>query len=441
MTLLRTTLLTALLSLALGAGAEAAPEAIYGPGPRALDNREIFAAANLPLWQELDRAGVEGIVLNATFLMQSDFQQAGTAPEARPRPRDTYLTDDDLASLAQVVARTGLQVTYEAGIGLSGARCSQDLAPEGLGREAAKFEYEQNLARMGDAGIPIAAINVDGPILRILSDSDKPVGCRETSGAGFDVKTAGRIVQAYMIELRDRIEAAQNGRKVQVRWLVNLPLWQVGNIARNDIHRTAAPNAPPTTDLADAVRALAAAQAERNLPGRPLEIAEVVIGYPYSMIQQNPNRYLTRVRHLWSASRQLNPHTGNPPPFGFIVNTRNYTNRCLEAEGKPPVPFLPFRRKDRPISEACQRAQEGENTAANAQDGALDNDEDYLRDSFSYADALQPGGEIARQLVLRDGTHIAEHVDHIYYQSWGVNPLRNGWYMERLIERLEREPR
>ncbi len=74
---------------------------------------------------------------------------------------------------------------------------------------------------------------------------------------------------------------------------------------------------------------------------------------------------------------------------------------------------------------------------ANAQDGAMDNDADYLRDSFTYADELSPGGELARQLVLRDGTRIADHVAHIYYQSWGVNPLSNAWYMERLIERLE----
>ncbi len=91
MTLLRTTLLTALLSLALGAGAEAAPEAIYGPGPRALDNREIFAAANLPLWQELDRAGVEGIVLNASFLMTTDFR--GDRRQGRKTPPGRYLSD------------------------------------------------------------------------------------------------------------------------------------------------------------------------------------------------------------------------------------------------------------------------------------------------------------------------------------------------------------
>lgn len=436
MTLLRTTLSAALLSLALGAGAEAAPEAIYGPGPRALDNREIFAAENLPLWQELDRAGVEGIVLNASFLMTSDFRGIGARGEKR-RPDDTYLTDADLEGLAAIVARTGLEVTYEAGVGLSGARCDASLSPEALGRAAAAFEFERNVRRLTDAGIPVSAINVDGPMLRVLSDSDKPAGCRETAGAGFDVRSAGQIVHAYMVELRDRIEAAQDRRTVQVRWLVNLPLWQVGRVPRNPVYSEPTPDDESTTDLADAVRSLAKAQAEQDLPGRALEIAEVVIGYPYAMGQQNPNRYAIRVRNLWLSSRALNPRSGHPPPMGFIVNTHSYLNPCLKREGRPDVAFLTFRRGTGSVSEACQRAQIGEDTAANAQDGAMDNDTDYLRDSFTYADELSPGGELARQLVLRDGTRIADHVAHIYYQSWGVNPLSNAWYMERLIERLE----
>ncbi len=436
MTLLRTTLSAALLSLALGAGAEAAPEAIYGPGPRALDNREIFAAANLPLWQELDRAGVEGIVLNASSLMTTDFRWIGAVGEEH-RPADTYLSDDDLAGLAQIVARTGLEVTYEAGVGLSGARCDASLSPEALGRAAAAFEFERNVRRLTDAGIPVSALNVDGPMLRVLSDSDKPEGCREAAGAGFDVRSAGQIVHAYMVELRDRIEAAQDKRTVQVRWLVNLPLWQVGKVPRNPVYSEPAPDAEPTTDLADAVRSLAKAQAEQDLPGRALEIAEVVIGYPYAMGQRNPNRYVIRVRNLWLSSRALNPRSGHPPPLGFIVNTHSYLNPCLKREGRPDVAFLTFRRGTGSVSKACQRAQIGEDTAANARDGVMDNDTDYLRDSFTYADELSPGGELARQLVLRDGTRITDHVAHIYYQSWGVNPLSNAWYMERLIERLE----
>ncbi len=433
MTLLRTTLLTALLSLALGAGAEAAPEAIYGPGPRALDNREIFAAANLPLWQELDRAGVEGIVLNASFLMTTDFRGIGAKGEKR-RPNDTYLSDADLGGLATIVVRTGLQVTYEAGVGLSGARCDASLSPEAFGRQAAAFEIERNVDRLLKAGVPLSAVNVDGPMLRILSDSDKPAGCPDAAGVGFDVPTAARIVQAYMVELRDRIEAAQGGRPVAMRWLINLPLWQVGDVRRRDIHRSGAPGR--TTDLTEAMQVFAAVQGDASPTSRPLKIDEVVIGHPYWITEQNPKQFASRVRQVWVASRDLNPG-GRQPPLGIIVNTRSYANPCLKREGKPDVPFLTFRRGQGAISAACERAQIGEDTRANAEDGVFDNDTDYLRDSFAYADGLKPGGELARQLVLRDGTRIADHIAHIYYQSWGVNPLSNAWYMERLIERLE----
>ncbi|MEA5163124.1 hypothetical protein U5903_20255 [Cereibacter johrii] len=431
MTLLRTTLTAALLSLALGTGAEAAPEAIYGPGPRALDNREIFAAANLPLWQELDRAGVEGIVLNPTFLMAYDFRGMNQRRDEIPRPEGSYLTDADLASLAQIVSRTRLYITYAAGIALSGDRCDPRLAPEELGRAAARFEVERNVMRLIRAGVPVSAINVDGPMLRLLQDSDKPASCRRTAGAGFDLPTAAQIMHAYMVELRDRVEAAQDGRPVEMRWLVNLPNWQAGQIPR-----LGNGEAVPTTDLALALRSFAQVQAENRLPGRPLEISEIVIDYPYAYARQNFSHFSLRVRNLWNASRDLNL-SGRQPPLGFIVNSRSYPHPCLEREGRPDAAFLTFRRGDGAISEACQRAQIGEDTAANAEDGALDNDADYLRHSFVYADALKPGGELAKRLVLRDGTRIADHIAHFYYQSWGVNPLSNAWYMERLIERLE----
>ncbi len=225
-------------------------------------------------------------------------------------------------------------MTYEAGVGLSGARCDASLSPEALGRAAAAFEFERNVRRLTDAGIPVSAINVDGPMLRLLPDSDKPAGCRETAGAGFDVRSAGQIVHAYMVELRDRIEAAQEKQTVQVRWLVNLPLWQVGRVPRNPVYSEPTPDAKPTTDLTDAVRSLAKAQAEQELPGRALEIAEVVIGYPYSMGKQNPNRYAIRVRNLWLSSRALNPRSGHPPPLGFIVNTHSYLNPLPETRGQ-----------------------------------------------------------------------------------------------------------
>ncbi|WP_096788033.1 hypothetical protein [Rhodobacter sp. CZR27] len=425
MTAFRKILLAAALGVVLAPPLEAAPEAIYGPGPRALDNREIFSPSNLPLWKKLDRAGVEGIVLNPSFLVESTFQRQ----TERPRPAGSHLDDGDLAALARMVAETGLTVTYAAGIGLSSDRCDRDLGPEDLGRQAAAFEFERNVARLLDAGVRVSAINVDGAFLRLLADTNKRTSCRNASG-GFDLPFTVRAAQAYMLGMRDRIEAAQGGRRLVVRMLVNLPNWQAGTIPRigNDKRIV-------TTDIADVLRAFARLQARGVSGTRPLEIAEIVIDYPYAIVRHNPRHFVARVRHLWAASRDINA-SGLEPPFGFIVNSRSFVHACMDRETDTEAEFLAFRPAGRTVSPACRRAQVGEDTAANAQDGIFDNDTDYLRDSFTYADALQPGGELARQLVDRDGVRITDHVAHLYFQSWGVNPMSNAWYMERLIGRL-----
>ncbi|MCE8422156.1 hypothetical protein LZ190_26515, partial [Rhodovulum sulfidophilum] len=130
-----------------------------------------------------------------------------------------------------------------------------------LGRAAAEFEVDRNVTRLLEAGIPISAINVDGPMLRLLSDSGKPASCKASAGIGFDPMTAAEAVQAYMVELRDRIEAAQGGRPVEMRWLVNLPNWQAGRVPRLGNGRGA-----PTTDLSQVFEAFTRVQAEGRSP-------------------------------------------------------------------------------------------------------------------------------------------------------------------------------
>ena len=73
---------------------------------------------------------------------------------------------------------------------------------------------------------------------------------------------------------------------------------------------------------------------------------------------------------------------------------------------------------------------------ADLEDDADDTDKDYMRDTIAYIEALLPGGELAEDLVTVNGTRIADHIDHFYVQSWGVNPLSNLWYMEELVHYL-----
>ena len=68
----------------------------------------------------------------------------------------------------------------------------------------------------------------------------------------------------------------------------------------------------------------------------------------------------------------------------------------------------------------------------NLPDGRSDSDMDYLRDSLAYADQLSPGGALAAQLVVSDGTRIPSHIAHFYMQSWGMNPMRNIWFADQL---------
>lgn len=437
---IRTCLLALGLAVSLGGAGLAEPAYVFGPGPRALDNRAVFGAEARPAWHALRQAGVEGIVLNPTFLMETEFQR-GPTPEGRypRRPEGTYLTDADLEGLARTVARTGLGVTYEAGIGLSGEACDPRLPPAGIGRRAAQVEFGQTVSRLMQAGIPVAAINVDGPFLRLIADSRKAWSCaafgttpegKAMRARGFDPDTAARAAQAYMKEMRDLIAAAGGG-DTRVNLLINLPNWQVQSIPRLGNRKGAA-----TTDLTLMFQAFTRMQKADADPGPPLEIAEIVIDYPYYIVRADSNRFRDRTKHLWNMSRGINPG-GAPPVFGFIVNSGDAAHACLGREAATDVPFLPFRRGAGAISEKCQRAQTGSDTAQNARDGVSDNDVDFLRDSLTYAEALRPGGKLARELVTRDGSRIADHVGHIYFQAWGVNPLSNRWYMERLAGYLD----
>lgn len=394
---------------------------VFGPSPRALDNRSLFDAETLPIWQDLQAAGVGEILLNPTFLMQSELRFApDAAGNHPPRPQGTFLRAADIESLARLQRDLGLRISYEAGTGLSGEVCAPGLSPEERGRQAAEREFDQTLRRLQDAGITVAALNVDGPFLRLIRGSEKRSSCAE-AGTGFDIDTTVRAVQAYLGALRDRVTAANGGRTPDLRLVVNLPNWRLRSLPRR--------GGGDSVDLAEVLSAFGALQAGS---ADPVTIAEVVIDYPYALVAADPTLFRDRNRHLWNATRPING-SGPGPDFGYITNSLSYANACLDRGPRPDVAFLPFVRGGRPINKDCQQAQTGDGTPP---DGKNDSDADYLRDSLAYAAALRPGGDLSEQLVVRDGTRISSHIAHVYMQSWGLNPMRNLWFADRLQQHL-----
>ena len=284
------------------------------------------------------------------------------------------------------------------------------------------------ILRFQRAGLAIGALSVDGPFLRLLPDSTKVGSCAVETGTGLDIEAAVAAGRAYKIALRDLTRAGNPDRRpVRVDLVVNLPNWQILRLPRQGNR-----SGRPTADLRQVMAAFARAQAAGREQGAPLEIAEIVIDYPWALIAQGRDLFRDRVRHLWNMTRDLGPGADGPS-FGFIVNTLSYQRDCVGAEPNP-VPFLPYRRGGAAIGTDCLIEQMGLTDA----DGEANSDRDYIADSLRYAEALRPGGELARVLVTADGTRIADHVAHLYFQSWGVNPVFNIWYMAEVTEYLSR---
>lgn len=415
------------LALCLSAAARAEVAVVFGPGPRALDNRTLFAPAALPVWRKLKDAGVNEILLNATFLMRSELKMEAQKDRRLPaRPEGTYLRDSDIRDLARLQSTLGFNVSYEAGSGLGGEICDPRLSPEERGQRAAEREYKDTIARLKAAGVWVAALNVDGPFLRMIEGSTKEGSC-EWLRDGFGIDPTVRSVQAYLRAIRDLVAEANPGNlPPQMRLLINLPNWQVRNLPRRgDTSRRG------SVDLVEVLHAFADLQARSRAP---VHLSEIVIDYPYALVMQNPDLFRDRSKHLWNASRRLNVNRPGPS-FGYITNTLSYAHACLEREPKARVPFLPYQHPNGPISEACQRAQIGIDATPN---NPADSDADYLRDSLAYAQALRPKGALGRHLRVLDGTEIAGQITHVYMQSWGINPLRNLWLAEALADQLPR---
>lgn len=254
---------------------------VFGPSPRALDNRTLFHAGTESAWKGLHSAGVREILLNPTFLMENElrFGKDETGSYAA-RPQGSFLHATDIEALAHLQRDLGLKISYEAGIGLSGEICEPDLLPEERGQQGAQREFDQTLQRLKNAGIQVAALNVDGPFLRLIKGSEKQSSC-EQFGEGFDVDSTVRAVQSYLSALRDLVaDANVNNHPPHIRLVVNLPNWQL-----RDLPRRGGGN---SVDLAEVLAAFAKLQA--NSPD-PVVISEVVIDYPYALVVADPTLF------------------------------------------------------------------------------------------------------------------------------------------------------
>lgn len=415
--------LVALAMLAATAAAHARPDAVFGPSPRALDNHAVFAPDRLPQWRQLRDAGVGAIVLNATFVAPTDMD--GPAPRARPQ--DTYMTDAELRDLAGISEGAGLDVIYEAGIALGHDLCSNGMAPRDIGETAARREYDAVISRLHRAGVSIATLSFDGPFLRLVSDSSKRGACAVDTGYGLSVPDAVEAGRTYMLTLRALVERSNpRGGAVTATLIVNLPNWQVLNLPR-----TANVGGPRTVDLRDVMAAFTEAQDTALRRGEAqLIIDEIVVDYPWAMVDNGRDLFRDRVRHLWNMTRTINA-AGPAPTIGFIVNTLPYTQSCA-FEVPNAVPFLPWQRDGKMLADTCISAQMGLNDT----DPRPDTDRDFMAESVAYARALAPGGALDRVLTTADGTRITDHLTHIYFQSWGENPVFNVWYMDEVADYL-----
>lgn len=397
--------LVVLLFALVSGGAMAQPALSYGPTPRAIDNRTLFTDTSTADWTALREAGFGELLLNATFLMRAGIVHPG----APARPPGTYLEDSDIAALGAVMAQHGFAVAYEGGSGLSAERCDPALTPEDRGVMAASAEYAATVARLHAAGVAVTALHLDGPFLRLAEGSRKRWSCATSGPGGLTPEAAARTVHAYLVEMRRLVEAGNpGGAPVVLRLVVNLPNWQA-----MDIPPLGGGTGP---DLSAALGAWNALQ--RIVP--PVTFEEVVIDYPFRLIDGARARFRDRLLYLWTLTREANGPDRPGPALGVIVNTTDRNVACLDEAPKDRTPFLPYRRAGRPVDAACLAQQES------------GPDADYLAASRRYAAELAADGALDRILVTAEGTRIARHIAHLYLQSWSTNPSRNLWMLRQL---------
>lgn len=422
--------LALLLSVAIGSA-----DISFGPTPRALDNIAVFDTRD-PLrkaeWDALRKSGVRMIDLNPTFLMRVELGRAARNGALLPRYHGTYLDDQGLQDLRARV-RDGFSINYQAGIALSADRCGLS-DPAVLGREAARAEYTHVISYLHRASIPVAEVSVDGPFLRLLQGSRKAFSCadgtRNSDGTrlsdgeeGKNITFTAQAIHAYIEELVGQI-AQHQSRPPELALTINLPNWREGAL------RSAAWPALHTS-LSDMMASFTATRR-----GAGQRFAWIRLDYPACYLDGTAScgggtadTFVAKTTALWQASRALNG-TGRPPALTVVANDIGSRARCMGPNRIPE--FLAYRDyRDQSLTRysapparagyvapdpACQMIQ---------RDGP---DQQFINSSFSYANSLTKG-RLAAQLAHADPTL---KVSRIAFQSWGVSPMSNLWYIGQI---------
>ncbi|MBY6088746.1 hypothetical protein [Maritimibacter alkaliphilus] len=401
----------------------------FGPGLRSIDFDKVFDRSNATrakMWDDLYAAGLRGVVLSQGMV-------SPRAPDHSSRPDGTYLAGPALKQVRETMNRgpgtaDDFHVTYVAGYGLGGTGCGPGDDPATLGREAADWEFETALKRLLDAGIPIRRIDVDGPFLRLITNSRKAFSCAVGQArSGYSGRQTATAVHAYMKRLRDRVDTHKtttaSGLSVRMGLLFNLPNWALGG-------RPALKSAGATGDLIEDVLLPFGRIMAEDRDRRPLSLASTVIDYPYPYVLADPAAFKAKTAALLDALRDL-PDTA--PTLTFITNTdyglasSGNDPRQAGYEGTVPcvwrdnwkisggsLPYLPYENAAGQTMPADCVAQQN------------DADSRYREESVKFAEMLDSGAWRGRSVAASD---IAAY----RFTSWHEMPVSSISMMNRVL--------
>ncbi|APZ51401.1 hypothetical protein Ga0080574_TMP1067 [Salipiger abyssi] len=421
-------LIAAALVATVVANTLSAQEIEFGPNLRSMDFADVFDSsveARASMWNKFHANGLRRIVISQALV--SPF-----APDHSRRPDGTYLSDGDLANLRRTLNRGAsaaddFRVTYVAGYGLGVSGCAPGADPAQTANAAAEWEFRRIVRRVLDAGVPIRAIDVDGPFLRLLDGSRKAYSCAETAtGRGYSDRGAARVALLYMKRLRDLTNAHATNRAagvtVDMALLVNLPNWAAGR-------HSALKTAGKTTDVMTGVLSelKLAMEADKD---RPLALSGAVVDYPYNHAKADPAAFRAKTAALLEILKTL-PRTR--AKLTIVTNTnyalypgldmpryRKYrgTVRCVWQDNWQisggSLPYLPYENaRGRKMPRDCVSEQ----NAADAR---------YWDESVAFARNIASGRWRSESVALGD-------IAAFRFTSWHEMPVSTLSTMNRTL--------
>ncbi|CUH63959.1 hypothetical protein TG4357_00985 [Thalassovita gelatinovora] len=412
-----------------------AQEVQFGANLRSLDFAKVFDTAASPermkRWDALYATGVTDLVISQALV--SPYSPARTA-----RKSGTYLSDMDLENLSGVLSDGGnrdFELTYVSGYGLSNDACASSPDPTEVGKNAANWEYKNIVSRLLDKGIPIHAVNVDGPFLRVIAGSTKGFSCGLGRHGGFNAAQSARIVIVYMKQLRNLINLhpANHGVDVQIALLINLPNWAIAG-------DPAIPSAGLTGDLVHDVLVKFGAELRADATSvKPLVVDGVVFDYPYTLVTANEPVFKRKTMHVLNRLKTFPPHAINPV-LTFITNTAyRHPQSILQGDLQGTAPCVWQTNKIISIKQIPYLPYEGKNGAtmpSSCVDEQQAVDQGYWNDSFEYADRLRRPYTDPSSLRARDMQD--SDIRATMFLSWFATPVSTLSSIERTIGYVDR---